>query len=216
MRAGDRGELRDAVEAIVPAIDLDGLRRRTRAGHRPLPAVLLRRGPRRHPSGPGAATGGHPALAPPATGEVVIVGAGPAGLALAEALARRGAEVVVLDREPEPGGIPRHCHHRSFGLDLRRPLRGPDYARRRVDRALTAGATILSGIGVTGWEDDRLRFTAPTGPGSIGARAVVLATGCRERPRSARLVPGDRPAGVMTTGQLQQLVVWAPRSGSGP
>ena len=114
--------------------------------------------------------------------------------------------MVVLDRDPEPGGIPRHCHHRSFGLDLRRPLRGPDYARRRVERAVRAGATILSGVSVTGWDDDRLRFTAPTGPGTIGARAVVLATGCRERPRSARLVPGDRPAGVMTTGQLQQLV----------
>jgi glycerol-3-phosphate dehydrogenase len=200
------GELRDAVEATVPATDLDGLRRRTRAGMGRCQqffcagglAVTLRE---RQP--PPAAT---PALAPPSNSEVVIVGAGPAGLALAEALARRGARVVVLDREPEPGGIPRHCHHRSFGLDLRRPLRGPDYARRRVERAMTAGATILSGVGVTGWEDERLRFTAPTGPGSIGARAVVLATGCRERPRSARLVPGDRPAGVMTTGQLQQLV----------
>lgn len=200
------GELRDAVDSPVPATDLDGLRRRTRASTGRCQqffcagaiAVTLR--DRRPPPGPPSP------LAPPTAGEVVVVGAGPAGLALADALARRGVDVVVLDREPEAGGIPRHCHHRSFGLDLRRPLRGPDYARRRVDRALEAGAAIRAGVTVTGWDDDRLVFSAPTGPGSIGAKAVVLATGCRERPRSARLVPGDRPAGVMTTGQLQQLV----------
>ena len=200
------GELRDAVRSALPATDIDGLRRRTRAGTGRCQqffcagglAVTLR--DRQAPPGPTSPT------APPGTAEVVVIGAGPAGLALAEALARRGAEVVVLDREPEPGGIPRLCHHRSFGLDLRRPLRGPDYARRRVDRALAAGASILPGVSVTGWDGDALTYSAPAGLGSLTGRAVVLATGCRERPRSARLVPGDRPAGVMTTGQLQQLV----------
>ena len=125
---------------------------------------------------------------------------------MAEALAQRGIEVVVVDREAEAGGIPRLSHHRSFGLDLHRLLRGPEYARRRVERALDAGAAIHTGVSVLGWQGDALSFTAPTGPGSINATAVILATGCRERPRSARLVPGDRPAGVLTTGQLQQLV----------
>ena len=199
------GELRDAVAAAVPATDLDGLRRRTRAGTGrcqqffcagALAVTLRDREPPRAPDGE----------APPATADVAVVGGGPAGLAMAEALARRGADVVVLDREADAGGIPRHSHHRSFGLDLHRLLRGPEYARRRVERALAAGAAIRVGVSVTGWQEDVLAFTASTGPGTLSARAVVLATGCRERPRSARLVPGDRPVGVMTTGQLQQLV----------
>ena len=200
------GELRDAVVAPVPATDLDGLRRRTRAGTGRCQqffcagalAVTLRD---REPPPATAAT-----RPPPDETEVAIVGGGPAGLAMAEALAGRGIDVVVLDREAEAGGIPRLSHHRSFGLDLHRLLRGPEYARRRVARALDAGAAVHTGVSVLGWQGDALAFTAPTGPGSIDAKAVVLATGCRERPRSARLVPGDRPAGVMTTGQLQQLV----------
>src|SRR5213078_4773911 len=58
----------------------------------------------------------------------------------------------------------------------------------------------------TGWSrDGELELTSPKGRSQLAARAVVLATGCRERPRSARLVPGSRPQGVMTTGTLQQL-----------
>src|SRR5262249_59961224 len=60
---------------------------------------------------------------------------------------------------------------------------------------------------VTGWARDRVApLTSPDGMQTVAARAVLLATGCRERPRPARLVPGDRPAGVMTTGELQQRV----------
>jgi len=35
---------------------------------------------------------------------------------------------------------------------------------------------------------------------------VLLATGCRERPRAAKLIPGSRPAGIFTTGALQNFV----------
>src|SRR5262249_8965157 len=60
---------------------------------------------------------------------------------------------------------------------------------------------------VTGWEGDRnLKLTGPAGRSEVEPPAIILATGCRERPRSARLVPGSRPAGVMTTSTLQQLV----------
>jgi thioredoxin reductase len=140
---------------------------------------------------------------------VVVVGAGPAGLAAAIEARRRGAgDVVVLEREPEPGGIPRHADHQGFGArDLRRVLRGPAYARRYADLARAAGAEIRTGAMVTGWTaDGALEVTSPGGRETLAAGAVVLATGCRERPRSARLVPGTRPAGVMTTGTLQQLV----------
>jgi thioredoxin reductase len=152
-----------------------------------------------------------------ADGPVAVVGGGPAGLAAAAELRRRGVpEVVVLEREPEAGGIPRHAKHQGFGLrDLRRPLSGPAYARRWVELAREAGVEVLEETMVTGWGEGRrsaaeaprpLELTSPRGRSTLDAAAIVLATGCRERPRSARLVPGSRPAGVMTTGMLQQLV----------
>lgn len=146
--------------------------------------------------------------------DVLVIGAGPAGLALASRLAGTGAVgVEVVDREDEPGGVPRHCLHSGFGLrDLRRPMTGPAYALHRADAAVRAGATLRTGVTVTGWSDGpserslTVDVTSPAGLERITARAVVLATGARERPRSARLVPGTRPAGVFTTGELQRTV----------
>ncbi len=141
--------------------------------------------------------------------DVLIVGAGPAGLAAAIELKRLGVrEVVVVDREPDAGGIPRLCHHPGFGLrDLRRMLSGPAYARQYVHRAQQAGITIHLATTITGWQGPRhLSFTSPRGLGQIEAKAILLATGCRERPRSARLIPGSRPQGVFTTGSLQRFV----------
>ena len=140
---------------------------------------------------------------------VVVVGAGPAGLAAALELRRRGvADVLVLEREAAPGGIPRHAQHQGFGLrDLRRPLSGPRYARRYAELVAAAGAELRTETMVTGWSPGGpLELTGPRGREQLEPAAVVLATGCRERPRSARLVPGSRPEGVMTTGTLQQLV----------
>jgi thioredoxin reductase len=142
-------------------------------------------------------------------GPVAIVGGGPAGLAAAVELRRLGVgEVVVIEREAEAGGIPRHARHQGFGLrDLRRPLSGPAYARRYVELARAASVELLLETMATGWADDgALELTGPGGRSTLRSAAVVLATGCRERPRSARLVPGSRPEGVMTTGMLQQLV----------
>jgi len=139
----------------------------------------------------------------------VIVGGGPSGLAAAVALRRLGVEpVTVIDRERDVGGIPRHCDHTGFGLrDLHRVLSGPAYAARYRDLAEFEAVEVLTETMVTGWEGPRgLKLTGPGGRWEIEPPAVVLATGCRERPRSARLVPGSRPAGVMTTSTLQQLV----------
>ncbi|WP_147942322.1 NAD(P)/FAD-dependent oxidoreductase [Microbispora sp. CSR-4] len=142
------------------------------------------------------------------TTDVAVVGGGPSGLTAAAGLAAAGLRVLVLDREREAGGIPRHSHHTGFGLrDLRTVMTGPAYARLLANRALEAGARVRTSAMVTGWAGERaLDVTTPEGRLRVDARAVVLATGARERPRTARMVPGDRPPGVLTTGQLQNLV----------
>lgn len=143
------------------------------------------------------------------TPDVLIIGGGPAGLTAAAALAPRlGGDVLVLDREKEAGGVPRHSDHTGYGIrDLHRVMTGPAYARRLVERAAAAGAVIRTEAMVTHWAGDRaVDVTSPRGRFRVEARAVVLATGARERPRPARCVPGDRPRGVYTTGQLQNAV----------
>jgi NADPH-dependent 2,4-dienoyl-CoA reductase/sulfur reductase-like enzyme len=146
--------------------------------------------------------------------DVLVVGGGPAGLSAAIALRRLGAgQVVVVEREQELGGIPRHTRHTGFGLrDLHRILDGPAYARRLIDETDRAGVDLRTTTSAVGWSGGQtVELVGPRAPlAPEPARAVVLATGTRERPRSARLVPGDRPAGVLTTGALQRLAVAEP------
>ena len=138
--------------------------------------------------------------------DVVIIGAGPAGLSAAIELRRQGVErVLVIEREPESGGIPRHCSHPPFGFwEYGRILSGPAYARRNVQEAQRAGVEIRVRHTVTRLRTaGRLDLVSPAGMAQIQARRVLIATGAREMPRSARLVGGDRPVGVINTGALQ-------------
>lgn len=148
--------------------------------------------------------------------DVLIVGAGPAGLAAAIELRRLGIpDVLVVDREAKAGGVPRHCAHTGYGLrDLRRVMSGPAYARQYHQAASAVGAVIRTQTTLTDlaspWSGQsgpvEATLTSPAGIETVQAGSVLLATGCRERPRTARLVPGSRPAGVLTTGELQQRV----------
>lgn len=140
---------------------------------------------------------------------VAVVGGGPAGLAAALELRRLGVKrVVVLERESEAGGVPRYTDHTGFGLrDFHRCWRGPRYAARYRGLAAAAGVEVRTRTTATAWVGPQaLAVTAPSGLVELAADAILLASGCRERPRAARLVAGDRPRGVLTTGAVQQLV----------
>lgn len=141
--------------------------------------------------------------------EVAIVGGGPAGLAAAAKLGEAGiGPLVVLDREPAAGGIPRHCGHFPFGMrEFNRVLRGPDYAQRLVARAEASGAAIFTDSTVVSLSAGPVvELSTPDGLRRMTARRVLLCTGVRERSRAARLIGGTRPGGVMSTGALQGLV----------
>lgn len=138
--------------------------------------------------------------------DVAIIGGGPSGLSAAVELRRQGVgSVVAIEREPEAGGIPRHCGHPPFGFwEYGRILTGPDYAKRNVSEALKAGVDIrvlhsVTRLGANGL----LEIVSPDRPVTIQATRVLIATGARELPRSARLVGGDRPLGVINTGAFQ-------------
>ena len=140
--------------------------------------------------------------------EVLVVGGGPAGLAAATELARAGRRVTVLEREAEAGGIPRHCGHYPFGMrEFHRLLRGPDYAARLRTTALAAGVTIRTRTTVTALlPGGVVEITDDSGPATLAAKVVLLATGVRESSRASRLIGGDKPGGVLSTGALQGMV----------
>jgi L-2-hydroxyglutarate oxidase LhgO len=205
-----RGELTDAINAEIPAKTLDGLRRRTRASqgrcqgfncHAALVKTLE--------SGSEIPEVRRQQAVGLQSCDVLIVGAGPAGLSAAIELKKQGIKkILVVDREPEAGGMPRLCHHTGYGReDLWRMYSGPRYARYYRELAEKAGVEIRTSTTITDWENSSsLSFTSPNGLGVIQAQAVLLVTGVRERPRAARMVPGTRPHGVFTTGSLQRFV----------
>lgn len=143
--------------------------------------------------------------------DVVIIGAGPAGLAAALKAHEAGAQVLLLERDKAPGGILQQCIHNGFGLHyFKQELTGPEYAARFIEKVKEAGDGIQMLCDTMVLEFDQqlniLAVSAERGLITIKAGAIVLAMGCRERTRGALNIPGSRPAGVYTAGCAQRLV----------
>lgn len=146
---------------------------------------------------------------PPETCDVVVVGAGPSGLAAATHLKALGvASVVVLEREPQAGGIPRHCGHPPYGVfEFGRLMTGPTYATELVKKAQNSGVEIYTNTSVVSiHKGGRLVLSTDDGITKIAATRVILSTGVRETPCAPRFVSGQRPLGISTTGALQAMV----------
>ena len=141
--------------------------------------------------------------------DIVIVGGGPAGMAAAVAAYDAGCtDVVILDREPQLGGILMQCIHNGFGLHkLGQELTGPEYAAVYEEKVRSRNISVYAETTVTAISADKI-VTAQNRRGilKIQAKAVILAMGCRERSRGALNICGSRPAGVYSAGTAQKLV----------
>lgn len=142
--------------------------------------------------------------------DIVIVGGGPAGLAAAIAAKRAGAErLLILERDNELGGILNQCIHNGFGLHtFGEELTGPEYAARYIRQVQELEIPCWLNTMVLDISPDRVLTVTSRDGGlrQIAARAVILAMGCRERPRGALNIPGYRPAGIYSAGTAQRLV----------
>lgn len=142
--------------------------------------------------------------------DVIVIGAGPGGLAAAIEAKKNGADdVLMIDRDLELGGILLQCIHNGFGVEtFKEDLPGPSYAQRFINEAQTVGIDYLLDTIVLDVTPERKVTTTGTRTGfkELSAKAIVLSMGCRERTRAQIRIPGPRPSGVFTAGTAQRWV----------
>ncbi len=142
--------------------------------------------------------------------DIVIIGGGPAGLAAAVSARKAGIEkILILERDKELGGILNQCIHNGFGLHtFKEELTGPEYAYRFIEQVLEEKIEYRLNTMVMDISPERVvtAMSREDGMYQIQAGAVILAMGCRERPRGALNIPGYRPAGIFSAGTAQRLV----------
>lgn len=142
----------------------------------------------------------------------IVIGGGPAGLAAAHQMKIEGANVLILEREEQLGGILKQCIHDGFGLiEFNQTLTGPEYADYFVRAVIAAKIDVMTKTFVTDLQKTEAGFQVMTvnsqkGIQKLTCKTIILATGCRERTNKQLLITGDRPAGIYTAGTAQYMV----------
>ncbi|MFO7637148.1 MAG: FAD-dependent oxidoreductase [Clostridia bacterium] len=142
--------------------------------------------------------------------DLIIIGGGPAGMAAAVRARELGLEdILLIERDAFLGGILKQCIHNGFGLHIfREELTGPEYAGRYIDRihALDIEYKLDTMVLHVGRDMNVVTCSKKEGMLTYRAKAVILAMGCRERPRGALMIPGTNPSGIFTAGTVQRFV----------
>lgn len=141
---------------------------------------------------------------------LIIIGGGPAGLAAAKSAYDAGErDILILEREDKLGGILNQCIHNGFGLHtFKEELTGPEYASRYIDQVKERGIEYKLGTTVLSIDKNK-RVTCANEKDGLQiyeAKAIILACGCRERPRGAINIAGCRAAGIFSAGTAQKLI----------
>ena len=135
--------------------------------------------------------------------DLLIIGGGAAGLSAALSAADPGRRILLVEGEPQLGGILNQCFHQGFGNGLT----GPAYAQRLIDQVDRSGVCVRTGTLALRIDPDRTALlSGREGLRRVGFHRCILAVGCRERTIASLPVAGNRPAGIFTAGTAQKLM----------
>jgi thioredoxin reductase len=142
--------------------------------------------------------------------DIVVIGGGPAGLAAAiSAREHCEGEILILERENQLGGTLNQCIHNGFGKNIfNEDLTGPEFVQKFIDKVNKQGISYKLNTTVLNLSDTKEInvVNAEGGTFKIKAKAIIIATGCRERPRGFLNLPGSRCAGIYTVGSAQKFI----------